>query len=249
MPPGGSQDAGYKRSRSGSIVRRGGDSLRRLQSRRIPRQVTINAPYRFVRHGETITVKNVSGPVFDNTTIVTAGSAVDDFNSIQFGWGQFFALSQVSNYTEFTRLFDQYRIDKIVLNFKFQANAVDVTQRGGAKGGILPILYYTQDLDDGTAPASQDDLLQYQQCKSRILNGNDAFSMVIKPGVSRQVYQGATSGYEMARSPKIDNGYPDVQHYGIKCWVRNWMSNGVATDDNCKLTMEPVYHLSMFNVR
>jgi len=199
--------------------------------------------------GGTPTFTDDSG---GNSTNVGA-SNTDDFNGIQFGFAQFFKLNSVQGVADFTGLFDQYKIDKVVLKCMFQSNAVGLAQDSqvaASKSGVLPILYYTQDLDDAAAPNGVTVVQQYARAKSRVLNANEEFSITVVPRVARQVFQnGVASGYENAGGARIDNGYPNVEHYGMKYWVRNWFGPTTDNTNNCKLTIQPVYYLSMYNTR
>jgi len=192
-----------------------------------------------------------------STTGTTTGSGpalTDDFNTIQFGASQFFKLNVVQGVSDFLGLFDQYRIDKVVLQCMFQSNAVGVTEDAnlnGGKSGILPILYYTQDLDDAAVPNQLATVQQFARCKTKILSANQPFNITVRPKVARQVFQaGVASGYEVATNAKIDNSYPDVQHYGMKYWIRNFYGKTQTPEVSlCKLTIQPIYYLSMYNTR
>jgi len=265
MPPGASQGSMVSRKRS----RRDSDAgtpygrRSRIPNRRIFRELTLGTrPYQFRRLGSVCEITALNGvPSFvDNSSggggaTTSSGPAnTDDFNTIQFGAAQFFKLNTVQGVSDFTSLFDQYKIDKVVLQCMFQSNAVGVTedsQVNGGKGGILPILYYTQDLDDAAVPNGLATVQQFARCKTKILNANKPFNITIRPKVARQVYQaGVASGYETASNAKIDNNFPDVQHYGMKYWIRNWFAQTSTPEQSkCKLTIQPVYYLSMYNSR
>jgi hypothetical protein len=164
--------------------------------------------------------------------------------------GQGFNFKQIPNYSELVALFDQYRIDKIELRILYQNNIAPVDTDGRiGKTSPLPIMYYAPDFDDHTPPADQAALLEYGGCKMKILTANAPFSIFIKPNITRAVYQGITSAYESARPTKVDCNYPQVEHFGMKYFFRNWFNGLTDGTANAKLTIQPIYHITMFNDR
>ena len=91
--------------------------------------------------------------------------------------------------------------------------------------------------------------MSVEQRKSKVLNANKPFSIFLKPNVLRQLYQGITAGYESVRPTKIDVGYLELPHYGMKYWIRNWFDGMTTADANAKLTIQPIFHITMFNDR
>ena len=72
-----------------------------------------------------------------------------------------FNLSQLPNYTDFTNLYDQYRINKIVFKIipKFSEASINA---GTANNANLAQIHSVIDYDDAVTPTALSDLVQYQ---------------------------------------------------------------------------------------
>lgn len=146
-----------------------------------------------------------------------------------------FKLSDLPNYTEFTNLFDEYKITTIVLKFTplYQQNlsALDYGE-----------IYSVLDRDDN-AILNLSQIQQYQNVKIR--HGLKGTKVVIKPRMKGAVFNTSATptGYVMSPSTSfIDCAYPDVTHY---CLKNVWTVAGVATYQRVDAT----YYLKFRNVR
>ncbi len=123
-------------------------------------------------------------------------------------FGISFKLSDVPNSTEFTTLYDQYRINWVDYIF---------TLKQTISGRNAPTIYYAEDHDSDAAPAVNE---VYSSQNVQVLQfGTDRvmLKMRVVPNTTRQVFNGVAAGYE--RSPPgtwIDCGSPGVPHYGFK---------------------------------
>lgn len=163
------------------------------------------------------------------------GAVVGSTLTDTFG-GIYFRLIDVPGSSEFTSLFDQYRIDKVRVRFMPRANSAEV----GTNQGMVK-LFTAIDYDDISPAASIQDLLQYQNC--RFQPTTRMSSRTLKPKHAVEVYQSAVStGYGM-RTGWLDVANPSVQHYGIK-WALQQLPAGAQTFD-----LHIQYHLSFKNVR
>jgi hypothetical protein len=121
-------------------------------------------------------------------------------------FGYSFALDDLPNYTEFTNLFDQYRINKVVVKFVPSANvdAIGASQ-------IIPSLHTAIDNNDATAPTALSQLYEYQSYKRT--RGTQVHTRVWTPSALVEI---STS----ASSPKwkqwIGTQFPSIEHYGLK---------------------------------
>nr|WAE43196.1 MAG: capsid protein [Cressdnaviricota sp.] len=133
-----------------------------------------------------------------------------------------FNIAQLPNYTEFTQLFDQYRITQIKMTWTNQAN----TYQGNNTPTLsAPSLMTCLDYDDGTALLQRNDFLQYETYKARPFIGTH--SLYVKPKVATAVYVGAlTTGYAQTYgNPWVDSANPSTPYYGCK-WALIWPSVG-----------------------
>lgn len=130
-----------------------------------------------------------------------------------------FTLSDLPSYTDFTSLFDQYRIAQVTVRF------VPVTQPFGpaTTATDLPALHTVIDLDDSTAPGSIDALRQYGT--HQVTPNQSYFERVFTPRYTVAAYSGAFTSYSLAPAYSfIDSNSPTVQYYGLK-----WGTTPVTT--------------------
>lgn len=125
-----------------------------------------------------------------------------------------FNLSQVPSYTNFTQLYDMYRITYVVLKFVVKHNVSDMT--GGASD-LIPIVHSAPDYNDAFAPASIAALLNQGGYKRKRLIGPQTYK--VKPSTLI-----ATSGGSF-NTPKWrdwqSTASPTIPHYGYKFFVEN----------------------------
>jgi len=135
------------------------------------------------------------GNISTSTTVTT-----------NFAWS--FLLSDLPNYTEFTTLYDQYRIEKIELIL------ISNTSESIPSSVNLGVMYKVTDYDDATTLSTNLDYLQYQNCK--VLNPLfHKKSFPLKPRFAVAAYAGAFTSYAN-NAGWLDVASPSVQHYGVK---------------------------------
>jgi len=120
-----------------------------------------------------------------------------------------FNLNALPNATEFTTLFDQYKICNVKVSFMPRGNSAE----GGTNNNIGK-LFTVIDYDDDTAPTSIDQLMQYPNLTTTA--ASRTLTRSLKPKFAASVYQTAVlSGYG-ARTGWLDCDATVVPHYGIK---------------------------------
>lgn len=153
-----------------------------------------------------------------------------------------FRLNQLPNFSEFTSLYDQYKINGV----KFELiPRYDTNTQVGSAGIATPAHYSSQnwtaiDYDDTVTPTSMADILQYQNVKrtgsSRIM------TRFIKPKFADTIFaSGVISGYRPQKG-FIDCTYPNVEHYGVKF---GFSSNPLALTYGLRMT----FYIALKNVR
>lgn len=149
-------------------------------------------------------------------------SATGNFVNCQ-GIGREFKLSDVPNSTEFTTLFDAYRIKGVKLEFIPIYNSHEINE-GPASSPFdrlgMPLMTFARDLDDSTAPVNENTILQYA-ANRRVNLSSKKTIYIANPRVAQTVYQsGITAAYsEAKRNVWIDCANPSVPHYGLKYYV------------------------------
>jgi hypothetical protein len=115
------------------------------------------------------------------------------------------------NVAEFTTLFDQYRINYVVL--KFMCGTLETNSTDNATMTIAC------DYDDGNAPTNVSDLFQYDNCK--IYSYGKDINVKLKPRIAMAAYGGAFTSYANAGGMWLDVASPAVEYYGVKaCLTR-----------------------------
>lgn len=145
------------------------------------------------------------------------------------GGGLMFRISNIPNVTEFSVLFDHYRIWKAELRFVPFNNNAEV-----ANTSILPEMKYYVDTDDYNAPSTLNEILERQDVKSVYLD--KIRTITLYPKCANEVFRtGVTTAYSTPiRNPWIDFAATDVEHYGFKWYVPN-LTAGDNINVYCKL--------------
>lgn len=133
-----------------------------------------------------------------------------------------FALSDLPNSSDFTNLFDFYRICAVKLQFIFQSNNQDT---GSNTILSIPVMHYIADYDDSIGFANENQALEKEGVKTRRID--KPFQYYLVPRVSNETYNnGITTGYSLGRKKQwIDSNSSGIAHFGLKAWV----SSGVNT--------------------
>ncbi|QDJ95220.1 capsid protein [Capybara virus 7_cap1_536] len=153
--------------------------------------------------------------------------------------GYTFALSTLPNYTEFTSLFDQYKIVALKVLFlpRVDNNPAVSTTTNFNPGNI----YYAIDYDDSIT-TDVNAILQYQGHK--IVRGDQPFSVYIRsPKVANAIYSGTAFTSYGNTTAWLDVASPSVPHYGLKL---AWTS---ATDGVFTYDVTTMLYLRFKNVR
>jgi hypothetical protein len=130
-------------------------------------------------------------------------------------YGYSFKLSDLPGYSEFTNLFDAYRINWVELMFipdfmNSQANSYVNNH----------VMVTCADYDDASVPANEAELQQHENCVTR--NALKDFKVRIQPRAAQAMFgAGAFTSYAESKAGKwIDCASPAVEHYGYKAVIR-----------------------------
>lgn len=144
-------------------------------------------------------------------------------------------LSDVNNVTEFTSLFDRYKIKKVkvVLTPFFNMGVTGAAySAGSAQANVL--VHTAIDYDDVTIPSADDAginiLRQYETYKVTRL-GSRRLVRTWTPRFAQAVYgSGAFTSYvQGSKTIWLDCASPDIEHYGLKgvVEVNNTLANAI----------------------
>jgi len=116
--------------------------------------------------------------------------------------------------SDFTALYDQWRIDAVELAFMFGANSVPTGTLATAQ---LPIFNFVYDPSDSSV-ISLSSILQYQELHTVQLgnqqNTSNGYTIRIVP--YSRVLDGSSSTYAVDGSKWINIDSPAVEHFGVK---------------------------------
>lgn len=152
-----------------------------------------------------------------------------------------FTLDDIPGLSDFTSLFDYYRITGVKLRF---TTLLDANSQA-AGNSYFPKMYSCIDLDDNSAPLSSDDLRQRTNCRIRWLAPNRSYDIFLRPKYLKNVYiSGVSNGYEIGKQTWLDLSNTNVPHYGLKYVFEN-LSSDLGQQVQCEAT----YYIQMKGAR
>jgi hypothetical protein len=137
--------------------------------------------------------------------------------AVDAGYATSFALSDLPNYTEFTNLFDRWRIREVTLEFCYQQAINTATF-------CFPFVILSTDLNDAVTPLTENQLLERENAKMHNFSaGRTVVRHVLQP---RQLAAGSGGSLttEMPRDSWVDCAYSSSPYYGFKAWIGNYNS-------------------------
>lgn len=143
-----------------------------------------------------------------------------------------FAFNQLVNSTEFSTVFDSYKLRKVKATLQCSNNISGIASTVGGQIGYMPYLEYSHDYDDGVAPNAST-FRERMGIKTRYFNattGNITMSVYPKcaPVVSSSI--GTTNSLPSDKGTWLNMTDRAVPHYGIKGVIRRmYLPAGAAT--------------------
>lgn len=121
------------------------------------------------------------------------------------------------NVTEFTGLFDQFKLFSYTI--ELIPRFTDVTFSSPSAGSYCPSIFWYFDTDDSTAPSTSSEVMQHQYVRTARLN--KPVRITVKyPCVATTMYGSLASNYGSKRSPWIDCQSVATPHYGLKFMIQ-----------------------------
>lgn len=189
----------------GGMIRR---RKRRMMGKRVYRKKTQNKVHTYIRwcDKDTTYVTPALGPNLIQET------GLDQNLTYQF------KLDNVVNPSDFTNLYDQYRINKVVLYLERQS-----VPNGGQYVTGLPNkkLRVVHDYTDANPLTQEDDYLEYSNCKSYSANRNIAITLYPKIKNVVENKDGSPNAYTVMSSNRVwlDIAEDEVPHFGLKIFI------------------------------
>jgi len=163
--------------------------------------------------------------------------------------GLIFQLQDLPNVTSLTGLFDQYKIEKVSVEFMPCANAIPPNfisaanlTTGSANIRMAGRLLAAPDLDDALAWSSFNQGRQYNTAQE--VEAYKTIKFTFKPRLAVGAFQGGVSTAYANQSSWMDCAYPGVPHYGAKWALSRYLGAQGALSYDVKTTM----YIAMRNV-
>lgn len=143
------------------------------------------------------------------------------FGATTLGFGKAFRLSHITGVTDFSTLFDQYKITNVQVNIRLITNPDSTTpldQTSGAQSAnFYPKLWFCHDYDDSSSPASLNQFREREGVKCLVMEPNKIVKYNVKPHVRMTGHGDLINwAYSPTASPWIDMANTSVDHYGFK---------------------------------
>lgn len=176
--------------------------------------------------GNTLTLKDSIGNVLATPHVKTTGSLSSVMVGTRaFGISYDFRLANVTNYAEFTSMWDSYRIKKVHCTID---NLMGNLQDGSGPVAYIPEVTYAFDTDDNIPPPTEVTLSEMAGSKVRKLEQSKTIKFSFKPKTSQLLYDDSSVTTVAFGTPAdggwIDCTYPNVSHYGLKMFFDNILS-------------------------
>lgn len=168
---------------------------------------------------------------FKTCRTVVKAQAINSVGS-EYNVGYFFTLADVPGYTEYTALYDQYRITKIEVNI-MPCNTACNNGQYCTPSWMLSSVDYDNATSQTTAQLREVDDVQ-------IIHVQRGKKITFQPRCAIVTAQSSLSGLAEAKPGLwINCSTTGVQHYGLKLAMPSANSNGIATMDvMCRYFLE-----------
>lgn len=186
------------------------------------------------RRGSRYSKRGMKVYMYTRYTGIFNAITIENINPTLYGFN--FSLNDLPNYTEFTALYDQYKINAV--RFTMLPQQTQSISIGSVNNPIANARVFSAiDYNDGSAPASVDELREYKTCKS---------TSILRPH-KRYIYKPKyvdTTG--TTRSGWVATSSPGLNYFGLKVACEPMLSSGTT---NMSMRIECKYYLSFKNVK
>lgn len=147
-------------------------------------------------------------------------------------------LAGLPDFTDFSSLYDQYKIRKVKVQFMPRGNSSD-----SVTGNAISSLFTVLDFDDSNPPTSVEQLLQYDTLK--VCRSTQQQTRLVVPKFNKGIINTVAGGL-IGKNPStgyIDLANSSVAHYGIKGALT------VSTAGTIVYDVVTTFYLAMKHVR
>jgi len=165
---------------------------------------------------------------FFSVPLVGATSTAQGFN---------FSLNDVPNSTDFTNLYDQYKICAVHMKFypsQTQTMSLNAAESARADARFLSAI----DLNDSTAPLTADEVRQYETCQvTGILEQHERF-------IKNPMYQNASG---QNTNDWVATSAPALNWNGLKVYIEP--NNATGLNNTLIYHVEAIFYLCFKNIK
>ena len=173
------------------------------------------------RYGNALTIPRIIRSAYNIATMESNTYNILPQNSSlsQTQFVKLFKFNEVNNYAHYANIFDQYRINLVVVKFEpIMTQIVNRPYDDSTTGNLvnaIPRYAVCIDRDD-------DDVQSFENIESRkharVRLATKPITIAFRPSRLVPVYRiGATNAYKVDNSKQYcDMAYPDILHYGVK---------------------------------
>lgn len=217
---------------------------RRRVSRYRPRRrrLMVRRPRRVIRRGlRKVNVHSyVRWEPQDDPTIIDCNFGTSGVSP----FAKNFRLNSVVNHTEFTSLYDQYKITGVKVYFDYTPD-VATALAGGTPASYMPKLWIKRDYDDSSTPTITQMAESNQSRCLRFTDNRTTQSIFLRPAVLNNLFRTTlTNGYAPVWGQWLDVATDDIPHYGLKC-----IAQGIPSLNLGAISVRVKYYLKFKNVR
>ena len=153
-------------------------------------------------------------------TVANESSAVGLFRD--------FSLSQCLQVGHYAAIFEYYKIDKVVVEFRYKGAATPAyttingtgTTNNEIKNEINPVLYFKVDHNDIAADTLANLKESMRTKEKQLTNDRPNFSIALKPAIQAESYKTAlTTAYRPKWGQWLSTNDDTVPHYGLKVYA------------------------------
>lgn len=163
-------------------------------------------------------------------------------------------LSDLPNVTDFTTLYDQYRINYVVYKIIWRSSSLSAIETDNATGDVgMPFMIWTIDRDSTSAvsadTAGYNALQEFANSKQVIFSTNRRTATIkFKPSTLAETYNnGITSGYTVQYNKWIDMENSSLVNLGARYIITTPSQNGTTNVWANFFDIEAVYYISCKN--
>lgn len=190
---------------------------RRFRRRRFGKKKVMNQIHRYIRWCD----KDTQYPGSTGPSLITETAANQHL-------AYSFKLDNVVNPSDFTNLYDMYRINKITLYLEPQWDQTGVVANGNPINRRIRVVH---DYNDNNVLSDEDQYLEYSNCKTYSSVRNRPIAITLYPKINNVVENvgGSADAFTSMSSKRVWLNIVDdeVPHFGLKVFIPTITSEGV----------------------